>query len=50
MPVVSRLLINSNNDDEHYEGLVNRQIKDDKNHDTSRCYASFLLGSTVVAQ
>ena len=27
MPVVNRLLINSNNDDEHYEALVNRKQK-----------------------
>ena len=34
----------------HYEVLVKRQTKKDKNHDTSRNYTSFLLGSTVVVQ
>ena len=48
--MVNRQLINSNNDDEHYEVLVNRQTKNDKNYDTSRSFASFSLGSTVAVQ
>ena len=55
MPIVNRPVINSNNsdqhkDDQHYEAVVKRQTKDDKNHDTFRNYASFPLGSTVVVQ
>ena len=30
--------------------LVNGQMKNDKNYDTSRSYASFSLGSTVAVQ
>ena len=42
MPIINRLLVNSNNDDEHYEALVKRQTKNDKNQDTSRklCFFS----------
>ena len=50
MPIVNRLLINSNNDDEHYEALINRQTKTDKNYATSRRYVSFSLGLTVSVQ
>ena len=50
MPIINRPLVNSSNDNEHYEVLVKRQTKNDKNHDTSRIYASFPLGSTVVVQ
>ena len=41
MPILNRLQLNFNNDDEHYEALVKRQTENDKNHDTSRNYASF---------
>ena len=44
---VNRLPINSNNDDNHYEALVNKQTK---NYDTFRNYASFSKGYTAVAQ
>ena len=50
MPTVNRPPINPSNDDEHYEALVNRQTRNDKIYDTSRRYASFSLGSTVVVQ
>ena len=40
--------INSNNNDEHYEALVNRQTKNEVNYDNSRSYATFSLGSSVV--
>ena len=50
MPKINRPPVNSNNDDEHYEVLVKGQTNNDKNHDTSRNDASFLLGSTVVVQ
>ena len=50
MPIVNRPPINSINGDEHYEALVKRQTKNNKNNDTLRNYASFSMGSTVVAQ
>ena len=42
--------IDSNKVDEHYEALVSTQTKIDKNNDTFRNYASFLIGSTVAVQ
>ena len=48
MPIIKRPLIGLNNDDEHYEALVKRQTKNDKNHDTSRKYASIPIGCTVA--
>ena len=50
MPVINRLPVNSNNDGEHYEVLLKKQAKDDKNHETFINYVSFPLGSTVVVQ
>ena len=50
MPKVNRPLINANNNAEHYQALVSRQRKNDKNYDISRSYASFSIGSTVVFQ
>ena len=43
MPIISRLLIGVNNE-EHYEALVNRQTKDDKNQGTPRNYVLFPQG------
>ena len=43
-------LVNSNNDDDHYEELVKRQVKNDKNHDASRNYASIQIGTVVMVQ
>ena len=50
MPIVNIPPVNLNNDDEHYEAVVHRQMKNYKNNDTFRKYASFSMGSTVVAQ
>ena len=50
MQIINRLLINSNNDDNHYEESVKRQMKSDQNHDTARNYVSIPIGSTVVVQ
>ena len=36
MSIINRLLINLDNDDEHYEALVNRQAKNNKKYDTAR--------------
>ena len=50
MPVVNRVPINSNNDDDHCEALVEREEKADRNYDTLRNYNSTLRGSAVVVQ
>ena len=50
MPIINRLPINTNKDDEHYEALVTRETRNDKNYDTTRSYDSFPIGSTVVVQ
>ena len=50
MPTINRLPIGVNNDDEHYQALVKRQTKIDKNHDTSRNYAFIPIGPTVAVQ
>ena len=50
MPIFSRSLIGTNNEEEHYEVLVNRQTKDNKKQGTHRNYVSILTGSTVVVQ
>ena len=50
IPIINILPVNSNNDDEHYEALVTRQTRNDKNYDTSRSYDSFSVVSTVVVQ
>ena len=50
MPIISRLPVGVNNDDEHYEELENRQTKDDKNQGTPSKYVSIPMGCTVVVQ
>ena len=50
MPILTRLPFNSNDKEVHYEALINGQTKNDKNHDTPRNNAFFLIGSTVVVQ
>ena len=50
MPIISRPLVGRYKDEEHYEALVKRQTKDDKNQDTPRNYVSIPMGSTVVVQ
>ena len=50
MPTIYRPPIGVNNDDEHYETLVKRQMKNDKNHDTYRNHAVIPIGSTVAVQ
>ena len=48
--MLSRLQISPNNDDEHYEALVERQTKKDKDLDTPRYYDFIPIGSTVTFQ
>ena len=50
MPIIRRQLVGVNNDEEHYEVLVNRQTKNGKNQGTPRNYVSIPTGSTVVVQ
>ena len=50
MPIINRLPINLDNDDDHYEVLVNRQANNDKKYDTARNYHLFSIGSTAAVQ
>ena len=40
--------VNTDNDNEHYETLVQRQVKAAENYETLRNYNSIQLGSTVA--
>ena len=48
MPIINRQLVGKDNDEEHYEVLIKRQTKDDRNQGTPRNYVSIPIGSTVV--
>ena len=50
MPKINRIPINLGNNDDHYEALVKRQIRNDRNYDTARNYDLFLKGSTVAVK
>ena len=50
MPVIKRLLMGIDNDDEHHKALIIRQTKNDKDKDTSKNFVSLPVGSTVVVQ
>ena len=50
MPIINRIPINSDNGDDHYEVLVKRQIRNDKNYDTARNCDLFSIGSAVAVQ
>ena len=50
MPIINRIPINSDNDEDHYEALVKRQTRNDKNYDTARNYDFFSIGSIVAVQ
>ena len=50
MPVVNRLLIGSDNDEEHHNVLINRQGRNDKDNDTSKIFNQFSIGYTVAVQ
>ena len=50
MPILNRPPVHTNNNDDHYETLVERQAKADKYYDTLRNYNSIQMGSTVVIQ
>ena len=48
--IISRAPVGINNDEEHYESLVNRQTRGDKNQGTPKNHISILTGSTIVFQ
>ena len=50
MPIINRPSIGLKNDDKNYESLIKSQMKNDKNHNTPRIYASIPIGSTVEVQ
>ena len=50
MQIINRIPNNSDNDDDHYEALVKRKIRNDKNYDTARNNDLLLIGSTVAVQ
>ena len=50
MPVIDKLLINTNNDAKHHTALVNRQYRNEQDIDTSKNLVSLPVGSTVVVQ
>ena len=50
MLVIDRLLVGTDNDDEHHEALVDRQGKNDQGKGTSNNCVSLPIGSTVVVQ
>ena len=50
MPIINRIPINSDNDEDHYESLVKKQTRNDKNYDAARNYDLFSIGSTVAVQ
>ena len=50
MPIINRPPVGRDKDEEHYEVLIKRQTKDDKNQGTPRNYVSIPIGSTVVVE
>ena len=50
MPIINRVLISIDNDDEYHKVLVQRQTKNSKKYDTARYYAFLPIGSTVAVQ
>ena len=50
MPITDTLPIGSDNDEGHYESLIKRQIKDNKNQGTTRNHIPIPIGSTVVVK
>ena len=50
MPIIDRLPINTNNDDEHHTVLVNRQYRNEQGIDNSKNFVSLPIGYTVAVQ
>ena len=47
MPIVNTPTAGIDNDEEHHEVIIKRQMKDDKNKSTSKSFVSIPIGSTV---
>ena len=50
MPIINRPPVGRDKDEEHYEVLIKKQTKDDKNQGTPRNYVSVPIGSNVAVQ
>ena len=50
MPIINRILINSDKDEDHNKALVKVQTRNDKNYGAARNYDLFSIGSSVVVQ
>ena len=48
MPIVNRLPVGSNNDEEHHSAFIDRQCRNDKDDDTSKSFIPLPVGSTVA--
>ena len=48
MPIVKRLPVGSNNEEEHHNVLIDRQCRNDKDDDTSKSFIPLSVGSTVA--
>ena len=48
--VINRPPVGIDNEHEHYEVIVKRQMKDDKGRDTIKMYVSMPIWSTVALQ
>ena len=50
MSIINRSSVGIDNDQEHYEAIIKRQMTDDKSKGTPKIYVSIPIGSTVVVQ
>ena len=50
MPILNRLPIGIDNDDEHHKALVQRQTNNDRDHDTPINYTLLPIWSTAAVQ
>ena len=50
MPIINRLLIGFDNDEEHHTALIDRQSKNNTGKDTSKNLVYLPIGSTVAVQ
>ena len=50
MPIIKRPPVGRDKDEAHYEALIKKQTKDDKNQGTPIKYVSVPIGSNVAVQ
>ena len=50
MPIINRIPISTDNDDEHHKPLVESQTKTDRKHDPARNYSILPIMSTVAVK